>query len=66
MSEEQARRAYTHFWSLPVDKQRDLLWQYALYVEKVVTNEVGDPFLFLKWYLLTEPFEPEEAEDLDA
>jgi hypothetical protein len=52
--------ANEHFHSLPVEKQRDILWQYVLYVQKVVISETGDPFLFLKWYLLTEPFETEE------
>ena len=50
-----ALQAYTQFWSLPVEQQRDLLWQYTLYVETVVTEELGDPFPFLAWYLKGQP-----------
>ncbi len=48
---ELLQEALRHFQSLPVEQQRDILWQYVLYVEAVVTHELGDPFLFLEWYL---------------
>jgi hypothetical protein len=48
---ELLQEALRHFQSLPVEEQRDILLLYVKYVEIVVTEELGDPFLFLEWYL---------------
>ena len=47
--------ALKHFQSLPIAEQRDILWRYVLYVETVVRQELGDPFLFLEWFLKGQP-----------
>ena len=47
---ELLQAALADFQSLSIETQRDILWQYVLYVETVVTEELGDPFLFLEWY----------------
>ncbi len=52
---ELQQEALKLFQSLSAELQRDILWQYVLYVEQVVINELGDPFLFLEWFLKGQP-----------
>jgi hypothetical protein len=53
--DELLQKALQEFQSLSIEKQRDILWKYVLYVETVLVEELGDPFLFLEWYLKGEP-----------
>ena len=52
---ELLQEALKLFQSLSAELQRDILWQYTLYVEQVVILELGDPCLFLEWYLKGQP-----------